>query len=70
MPPRTHELPRLARTLALKLEEDDLRFLQALSEQYLPSHYADFEVEYPEEAASFYLERTAAIYEWLHQQLS
>jgi HEPN domain-containing protein len=32
MPPRTHELPRLARNLSLSLPETDFRFLQTLSE--------------------------------------
>ena len=70
VPPRTHELPRLVRELRLPMTEADARFLQMLSEQYLPSHYPDIEAEYPEDMAASYLGRTREIYEWLLQQLN
>ena len=52
------------------MTEADARFLQMLSEQYLPSHYPDIEAEYPEDMAASYLGRTREIYEWLLQQLN
>jgi HEPN domain-containing protein len=70
MPPRTHNLPRLAREAGLALSEDQFRFLQRLSEQYLPTRYGYLDSELPEEAAISYHEQTKEMFEWLRQQLT
>jgi HEPN domain-containing protein len=68
--PRTHNLAELARQLSLDPSDDQLRFFQRLTEQYLPSHYADYDIEYPEEVGNYYYQHTEDTYAWLRQQLS
>lgn len=68
--PRTHNLAALALRLDIGATDQQLAFLQRLAEQYLPSHYADFDVEYPEEAGRYYYRLTEETYAWLRQQLS
>jgi HEPN domain-containing protein len=68
--PRTHNLAYLALQLSLEISEEQLTLLQDLAEQYLPSHYADVDAEYPEEVSSEYVVQTAEVFQWLRQLLS
>jgi HEPN domain-containing protein len=70
VPPKTHNIAGLATELALELPDDRLKFLQRLAEQYLPSRYADFQIEYSVEQASYYYENTSEMLLWLRQQLN
>ena len=68
--PRTHNLAHLALQLRLDVSDEQLTILQDLADQYLPSHYADVEVEYPEDESSGYLALTSETFRWLRQLLS
>ena len=68
--PKTHNLAFLAIQLDLDVSDERLTLLQDLAEQYLPSHYADLEVEYPEEESSEYLSLSTETFHWLRQLLS
>lgn len=70
VPPRTHDLVFLAEDLNLDLSEDQLEFLRALSEQYMPTRYADIPAEYTEESAENYYRKTQEIFSWLRRLLS
>jgi HEPN domain-containing protein len=67
--PKTHGLRALAEALPLDLSEKHRNFLQRLGNQYLPSHYADFDVEYDQDIASYYQDGTREFYQWLRPQL-
>jgi HEPN domain-containing protein len=69
-PPKIHGLVALSLELGIDLDEIQRKFLQVLSEQYSPRHYAEFQAEYPVEAGDYYLEKTGELFEWLRQRLS
>jgi HEPN domain-containing protein len=69
-PPKIHGLAALAIQLNLDLDEEKRKILQLLSEQYLSSHYPEFEVEYPLEAGDYYLQGAMEIFQWLRRQLN
>jgi HEPN domain-containing protein len=68
--PKTHVLPELVKQLDLDIDDEQLSFFQRLSDQYLPSHYAGYNVEYPEEAAEYYYKGASEICIWLRQLLN
>ena len=68
--PKTHGLRALAEALPLELSDEHRNFLQRLGNQYLPSHYADFDTAYDEDVALYYQNGTREMYEWLRPQLS
>jgi HEPN domain-containing protein len=68
--PKTHGLRALAESLPLALSDAQRVFLQRLGNQYLPSHYADFDTEYDESVAVYYLHATREVYGWLRPQLN
>lgn len=70
LPRRTHDLVSLAQELDLALAEEQLEFLRRLSEQYIPTRYADVRVEYTREDAVQYLQKTEELFAWLRQRLS
>ena len=70
LPRRTHDLVSLAEELRLSLSEEQLEFLRRLSEQYIPTRYADVSVEYQRQEAVEYLEQTRELFAWLQQRPS
>jgi HEPN domain-containing protein len=70
LPRRTHDLVALAAELDLDLSEEQTEFLRRLSEQYMSTRYPDILVEYSEEDAVEYLDKTEELFAWLRQRLS
>jgi HEPN domain-containing protein len=70
LPPRTHDLVSLAQELALPLSEEQLAFLRELSEQYMPTRYADVAIEYSLETAEDYYRRMEGLFSWLRRLLN
>lgn len=69
-PPRTHNIASLALQLFPDLRDEDLRLLERLARQYLPSRYVEYETVYSEQDAATYYRRSREIFAWLRQQLS
>jgi len=69
-PPKTHSLNELVQGLGLQVSAERKEFLQTLTNQYVPTRYADFEVEYQVDQVQWYLDTTTEVVEWLRQQLS
>jgi HEPN domain-containing protein len=69
-PPKVHSLNQLAQGLGLDLEPSIREFLQRLTNQYIPTRYADYEVEFSREQTTPYLEQTLEVYTWLRTQLN
>ncbi len=62
LPRRTHDLVSLVEELGLALSEEQLGFLRGLTEQYIPTRYADMPVEYSLEDAVEYLEQAKELF--------
>lgn len=69
-PPRIHDLVALAKLLAIPMTSEQLDFLARLSEQYIPTRYADRLAEYAHDTVEGYLEETQGFFAWLRPQLS
>jgi len=68
--PKTHDLPDLVARLGLDLSPEQMKLLRRLSEQYIPTRYADPWIEIPGDVADNYYRGTKELYSWLLQQLS
>jgi len=69
VPPKVHDLVDLAEQVSVDFDETQLTFLRRLQDQYMPTRYADVEVEYDQETAQFYRERSRGMFEWLRPKI-
>lgn len=69
MPPKVHDLVDLAEQVSVDFDETQLTFLRRLQDQYMPTRYADIEVEYDKETAQFYREQSRRMFEWLRPKM-
>lgn len=70
LPPRTHNLARLAELLALDLSSEQDELLNDLSYQYLPSRYPEVGAAYTSESSAGYLRLSKEFLQWLRQQMN
>lgn len=73
LPPRTHNLPRLAETAGIQINEEQLNFMGGLSVDYMRTRYPEEEQALDRattrEKAETILTTTEAIAEWLLSML-
>ena len=70
MPPKIHGLVELAEGLGLEPSQEQLAFLDDLTNQYMPTRYADVPVEYSRNEAGNYFREAQEFFSWLRPHLS
>jgi HEPN domain-containing protein len=70
VPPRIHNLIRLAELAGVSLEQEQVSILSAMNEFQLEGRYADMLMPPPQQdEARQYLKRAKEMFEWLKKQL-